>query len=81
MGIQQFLELVVPDKGAKIIALATPTGRGNIWCKYKKYDSTKAAAAAAEFFDDNGETVYFAVNSFGDWYEDERKKKRRIRTQ
>ncbi len=81
MGIQQFLELVLPDSGAKIIALATPTGKGGVWFKYKKYDSAKDAALAAEFFDDQGETVYFAVNSFGDWYDDERKKKKRIRTQ
>lgn len=81
MGIQQFLGTVLPDKGAKIIALATPTEKGGVWFKYKKYDSAKDAALAAEFFDDQGETVYFAVNSFGDWYEDERKKKKRIRTQ
>ena len=81
MGIQQFLELVLPDKGAKIITLAKPTGKGGVRFKYKKYDSAKDAALAAEFFDDQGETVYFAVNSFGDWYEDERKKKKRIRTQ
>ena len=81
MGIQQFLELVLPDSGAKIIALATPTGKGGVWFRYKKYDSAKDAALAAEFFDDQGETVYFAVNSFGDWYDDERKKKKRIRTQ
>jgi len=81
MRTQQFLDLILPEKGNKIIALATPTGKGGVWFKYKKYDSALHAAQAAEFFDDQGETVYFAVNSFNDWYEDERKKKKRIRTQ
>jgi len=81
MGTQQFLELILPDEGSKLIALATPTGKGGVWFKYKKYDSAKDAADAAGFFDEQGETVYFAVNSFNDWYLDEAKNKKRIRTQ
>jgi len=81
MGTQQFLELILPDAGSKLIAVATPTGKGGVWFKYKKYDSARDAALAAEFFDDQGETVYFAVNSFNDWYMDEQKGKKRIRTQ
>ena len=81
MGTQQFLNLVLPEEGGKIIALATPTKNGGAWFRYKRYDSTEDAAAAAAAFDDEGETVYFAVNSFKDWYLDESKNKKRIRTQ
>ena len=36
MGTQQFLKLVLPDTGNKIIAIATPNEKGNVWFKYKK---------------------------------------------
>lgn len=81
MATQKFLQLVLPDNGIKVIALATPTKNGGAWFKYKTYDNTDEAAAAAKVFDDEGETVYFAVNSFNDWYLDEAKDKKRIRTQ
>ena len=81
MATQNFLRLILPDKGTKVIALATPTKNGGAWFKYKTYDSIDDAANAARVFDDDGETVYFAVNSFNDWYLDEAKDKKRIRTQ
>lgn len=81
MGAQDFLELVLPSQGNKIIALAVPKGDGGTWFKYRSYPTAKAAARAAELFDERGDTVYFAVNAFGDWYHDETKDKRRIRTQ
>ena len=81
MGTQHFLDLILPDEGGKIIALATPTKNGGVWFKYKRYNSTEDAATAATAFDDEGETVYFAVNSFNGWYLDEVKGKKRIRTQ
>ena len=81
MATQQFLDLVLPDKGGKIIALASPTKDGGVWFKYKRYDSTEEAATAAIHFDDLGETVFFAVNSFNNWYLDKDKNKKRIRTQ
>jgi hypothetical protein len=81
MATQKFLQLVLPDNGIKVIALATPTKNGGAWFKYKTYDNIDEAAAAATVFDDEGETVYFAVNSFNDWYLDEAKDKKRIRTQ
>ena len=81
MGIYGFLEHVMPREGRKVIALAQPLENGRVWFKYKDYDTVEQAARAAENFDARGETVYFAVNSFGDWYYCEKKKKKRIRTQ
>ncbi|MGY8868069.1 MAG: hypothetical protein ACKVJK_20885 [Methylophagaceae bacterium] len=81
MATQQFLDLVLPDKGGKIIALASPTKDGGVWFKYKTYKTANEAADAVAYFDDLGETVYFAVNSFNDWYLDKDKDKKRIRTQ
>ncbi len=81
MGTQQFLELITPTEGYKIIALAATGENGRGWFKYKKYPTAEEAAKAALLFDSRGETVYFAVNSFGDWYHDEVKNKKRIRTQ
>lgn len=81
MGVQEFLELVLPSQGNKVLALAVPATDGGVWFKYKSYPTAEAAARAARNFDERGDTVYFAVNSFGDWYHDEKKDKRRIRTQ
>jgi len=81
MGTQEFLELIMPSEGKKILALATPAEHGGVWFKYKSYDTAREAAKLANIFDSKGETVYFAVNSFGDWYTDESKGKQRIRTQ
>ena len=81
MKTQQFLDLVMPEQGGKVIALATPTKDGGVWFKYKTYKTANEAADAVAYFDDLGETVYFAVNSFNDWYLDKDKDKKRIRTQ
>ena len=81
MGTQEFLELVLPSEGGKIITLVKPTDNGSTYFKYKSYPTATEAAEAALLFDGRGETVYFAVNSFGDWYHDPNKNKNRIRTQ
>ena len=81
MGTQQFLELVLPSQGNKIVTLVMPGENGQSWFKYKAYPTAQEAARAALTFDQRGETVYFAVNSFGDWYHDPKKDKKRIRTQ
>ena len=81
MGAREFLNLVMPSGGNKIVTLVKPGRDGGTWFKYKHYETTREAADAAEFFDEKGETVYFAVNAFGDWYEDAAKGKKRIRTQ
>jgi hypothetical protein len=81
MDAQEFLELVLPSEGNKILALAETSSEGRTWFKYKTFPDTKALARAVRNFDSDGRTVYFAVNSFGDWYEDERTGKKRLRTQ
>ena len=82
MGTEQFLKLVLPDEGKKVLALATPTEDGKrVWFKYKTYTSVEQIAEAAVELDSRGETVFFAVNSFGNWYLDEKKNKKRLRTQ
>jgi hypothetical protein len=80
MDTKSFLELVLPEQGHKVIALVTHTDKGARW-KYRTYPTAEAAARAALNFDINGETVYFGVNAFGDWYTDPQTGKRRVRTQ
>jgi len=81
MGTLDFLKLVLPSEGNKIIALVKPAADGGTYFKYKSYPTAEEAARAVEFFDEREETVYFAVNGFGDWYHDPKKDKKRIRTQ
>ena len=81
MGTKAFFDLVLPETGTKIIALAIPAEHGGVWFKYKSYSTAEEAARAALYFNQNEETVYFAVNTYGDWYHDEAKGKKRIRTQ
>jgi hypothetical protein len=81
MGTQEFLKLVLPSTGQTVLGLVQVNDDGRSWFKWKNYPSPDEAARAALFFDNKGETVYFGVNSFGDWYDDEKTGKRRIRTQ
>lgn len=81
MNTQEFLDRVLPVEGKIILGVEQKTPDGSrSWHKYIAYDSTYEAAAAAEQFDQRGETVYFGVNGYGDWYEDPRTGKKRIRT-
>lgn len=83
MGTLEFLKLVLPHSVDKVVLGLLQRGAegGRDWFKWKAYPSAEEAARAALFFDEKGETVYFGVNSFGDWYDDEKTGKRRIRTQ
>lgn len=87
MGTLDFLKLVLPFQGKTVLGLAQPRDGGGVWFKWKDYNTKEEAASAALYFDGRGETVYFGVNSFGDWYDEEIVKngetitKRRIRTQ
>ena len=80
MGTQEFLKRVLPSTGQTVLGLVQINDDGRSWFKWKNYPSADEAARAALFFDSKGETVYFGVNSFGDWYDDEKTGKRRIRT-
>jgi len=86
MGILEFLELVLPSEGNRVVSLGKPKKDGGQWFDNKHYATTEEAARAAQYYDDQGETVYFAINSFGPEYEEEIIKdgkpivKKRIRT-
>lgn len=85
MDTQEFLRLVLPRRGLKIIALpheyTDSEGKKKQGWRYSTYQSVEAMAEAAIQMDRDGKTVYFAVNGYGDWYTDEETGKKRIRTQ
>ena len=81
MEAQDFLELVLPSQGNKVLGLVTQQQDGSTRWKYRAYSTVEEVLRNAESFDDEGNTVFFGVNSFGDFYHDEKKNKRRIRTQ
>ncbi len=81
MHTQDFLAAVLPTEGKKIITLVKQRDDGGTYFKYLTFPTAQEAAKAALLFDGQGETVYFAVNSFGDWYDDPARGKKRIRTQ
>ena len=80
MDTQEFLRLVLPKGGIKV--LATPTTRNGYssWT-YSTYQSIQAMAEAALQMDAAGTQVYFAVHGYGDWYADPDTGKQRLRTQ
>jgi len=81
MGTAEFLRAVTPCTGHKIIAELVPhPSRPKPGWKYHCFESYDAAAAKALELDQQGKTVYFACNGYGDWYFDEKKQKNRLRT-
>ncbi len=80
MDPTEFLRLVLPSKGNIVIATAQAHSSGGTYYRFKKFSSPDAASAYAQKCDAAGTTTYFGVNSFGDWYHDETKNKKRIRT-
>ena len=81
MEAQDFLELVLPSQGNKVLGLVTQQQDGSTRWKYRAYSTVEELAENAASFDSDGTTVFFGVNSFGDFYHDEKKNRRRIRTQ
>lgn len=81
MNTTEFLNLILPQQGNKILAIQRTSREGRPYFKYTEYPTADAAAEAASAMDARGETVYHAVNAFGDWYTDPVKNKKRIRTQ
>lgn len=69
MDTKSFLARVLPHAGGYVIAELRPRqdGDGTYW-KYTQFNHVAAAAAAVAQHDEAGNTVYFACNSFGDWY-------------
>lgn len=90
MDTEAFLRRILPGTGNYIVAepkqfIDKATGKTRTGWKYHKLEHVAAAAAAIGQIDDAERTAYFAVNSYGDWYEEADKKtgnmRKRIRTQ
>lgn len=85
MDTASFLRKVLPSEGNYIIAEPSQytdnNGKQRQGWKYHKHTSISQATAAVEQLDDAGHTVYFAVNAYGDWYDDPQTGRRRLRTQ
>lgn len=90
MDAVSFLRRVLPGEGKYVIAEPVAytdkdTGKTRNGWKYRNYDHINQVTSAIEQTDAAGRTVYFAVNSYGDWYEeaDRRtgKMRKRLRTQ
>ncbi len=86
MDTKSFLARVLPHAGGYVVAELRPRsdGKGTHW-NYTQFDHVATAADAIAQHDEAGNTVYFACNSFGTWYEEPDKCtgkiKRHLRTQ
>ena len=72
MDTKEFLKAVLPRGGLKVLAVPKPYeigGKQRTGWKYRTYDNVYEMAGAAEQLDAAGDTVYFAVQGYGDWYE------------
>lgn len=82
MNTTEFFRKILPSGGFKVLAeLVAIPGREKPGWKYHKYESHEAAALAAQQLDAAGRVIYHACNSYGDWYEDSKTGKKRLRTQ
>lgn len=81
MNTEQFFRLVLPEAGLKVLSELVPNGTKNYGWRYTTYTNLEAMAEAAIQFDSKNRTIYHACNAYGDWYFDEQKQRRRIRTQ
>lgn len=79
MDTAEFFAKVTPSAGKKVLAVLN-SGSKFFW-DHTAFDSVEAMAKAATT--SKARAVYFAVNGFGDWYEQEVNERivRRIRTQ
>lgn len=84
MDAALFFSKVLPHAGQKILAelvqYTTKDGERAEGWRYKTFLSFDDMASAAAQFDAQGRTVYHACHGYGDWYMDEQKKKKRLRT-
>jgi len=68
MEMLDFLLSVLPRSGIVVLGLPTLKPNGRTRWTHESFATIEAAAVAAQKIDDRGDTVYFAVNTFGDWY-------------
>ncbi len=84
MDTLAFLAKVMPLAGKRVMAVLTASRRGDFkYWVHTSYDTNEALVEAVVAANGKREAVYFAVNGFGDWYEQEvdGETKLRIRTQ
>ena len=89
MDTREFLDFVLPSAGLKVLArprtFTLPDGSQVNGHLFDAFPSVEAMAEAALQFSSKGETVFFAVQGYNDWYEEMNprtgKMKRRIKTQ
>ena len=74
MNIHNFMRFVLPTTGTVVLGVPEETKSGGTWWKHRSFDNASDAADAALEFDAQGTTVYYAVNTFKDWYEDNGKR-------
>jgi hypothetical protein len=75
MDTLDFLRWVLPTSGNVVLGLPETAEHGGTWWKHKSYKTVEEAAVAAVQFDGQGKTVYYAVNTYGDWFDDAKGKK------
>ena len=76
METLDFFKWLLPTSGKVVLGLLQPEG----WFKNRDYNTIEEAAAAAQQFDTTDAQVYIAVNTFNDWFTNDKGKKQ-IRTQ
>ena len=79
METLEFFEWLLPSNGHIVLGVPETNEHGRSWWKNRKFTTVAEAAAEAIKLDQTNE-VYVAINSFNDWYKDD-KDKFRIRTQ
>lgn len=85
MDTASFFQKVLPAGGLKILAELVPfkdkkTGATRDGWRYTTYHSAETMAEAVEQFGRQKRTIYHACHAYGDWYMDEAKNKKRLRT-
>jgi hypothetical protein len=81
MQTNEFLRLILPERGFKILAELAPHPKsGALLWRHKLYSDADEMAEAALALDRAGRTVYHACNGYGDWFRDEANR-RKVRTQ
>lgn len=86
MDTAAFFKKILPREGLKLLAELVPykdktSGKTLEGWRYTTYGNFDAMAEAVAQFESQNRTVYHACNSYGDWYLDPSKNKKRIRTQ
>jgi hypothetical protein len=69
----------MPTTGLRVLGFPRVYPNGKKGFKHRSYETNEEATKAALKLDHQGETVYFAVHGFGDWYKDPKSGNLKIR--